>query len=403
MRGLPSDHAIHSKRSPRDHARLDHARPDLEPPFGDGDVVLVRVLVDLETERGGEHHLRLAEDLVHREDDRARAGAGLVGVAPEAEAVEDHLRRRVTAHVGELLHDDLLDREAEARHRDRQQVAREAGVDAGAVQRAVAGLARGPEALDLVGSGRVGEHEAGRGHEVLARLEDAAHVVEIGVQRRVVHAIGVQREDLVDVVRRDHAHRLDAGELAGVAPDLVGRGHVAADELELRVARERLDRDLPDRAGRPLDHAIGLRHDTHWPPLTARCWPVIDAAQVGREEEHRAGALVGRGDVAERQRPAPFVDHRFLLLVGLAGHEPRVVLALHRPERDAVHEHAGRGDLVRERAHEASERRLRRRVRAHRGRAADHGARVHEDHPTSATRGHHRHDALHQLQARRRS
>ena len=118
-------------------------------------------------------------------------------------------------------------------------------------------VARGPEALDLVGAGGVGEHEAGRGHEVLARLEDAAHLVEIGVQRRVVHAVGVQREDLVDIVRGDHTVRLDARELTGVAPDLVGRGHVAPDQLELRVAGERLDRDLPDRAGGPLDHAIG--------------------------------------------------------------------------------------------------------------------------------------------------
>ena len=94
----------------------------------------------------------------------------------------------------------------------------------------------GPEACDLVRSRRVGEHETHRGDEVLARLEDATHVVEISVERRVVHAIGVQGEDLVDAVGRDHADRVDARDLAGVAPDLFGRRDVAADQFELRVA-----------------------------------------------------------------------------------------------------------------------------------------------------------------------
>ena len=53
------------------------------------------------------------------------------------------------------------------------------------------------------------------------------------MHRRVHDRVGVERADLVEAVRRRHADRADAADLADVAADLVVAVHPAADELEL--------------------------------------------------------------------------------------------------------------------------------------------------------------------------
>ena len=62
---------------------------------------------------------------------------------------------------------------------------------------------------------------------------------------------------LVEAVRRVHADRADAAELADVAADLVVAVHPRADELELGMREHALDRLGTDETGRPLDHAVG--------------------------------------------------------------------------------------------------------------------------------------------------
>ena len=137
MRGLPSDHAIHSKRLPATMPasitpdRISSRRLATATSYSCVYSSTSRPSAAASIICDSRKILSIVSTI------GLGVGAGLVGVASEAQAVEDHLRRRVAAQVGELLHDDLLDREAEARHRDRQQVAREARVDAGAVQRAV--------------------------------------------------------------------------------------------------------------------------------------------------------------------------------------------------------------------------------------------------------------------------
>ena len=64
--------------------------------------------------------------------------------------------------------------------------------------------------------------------DVGARLEDALEVVEVGPVGHVRDAVGLEGEQRLDVVGGGHADRVDAAQLADVAPDLVGRVGVAA-------------------------------------------------------------------------------------------------------------------------------------------------------------------------------
>ena len=64
-------------------------------------------------------------------------------------------------------------------------------------------------------------------------------------------------------LRRRHAGRADARDLAGVATDLLFAVHPTPDELELGVRNDALDRFLADESGRPLDHFV--RHGSKLP------------------------------------------------------------------------------------------------------------------------------------------
>ena len=75
--------------------------------------------------------------------------------------------------------------------------------------------------------------------------------------RRVHDAVDAGAEDGVDVVGRGEADRVDAGELARVAPFLLGAVHPHADQLEVGPTLDGADGDRADAAGGPHGHAHG--------------------------------------------------------------------------------------------------------------------------------------------------
>ena len=110
--------------------------------------------------------------------------------------------------------------------------------------------------------------------QVGQRLEDAV------VGHGGVHdAVGLQREQRVDVTRcRDAERAPEAGQLAGVAPDLVGVGDEEPDQLEVGVGVDAGDGVAPDVAGAPLHDAVG-----HAAPWCSACSEVGDRhLEIGR-------------------------------------------------------------------------------------------------------------------------
>ena len=103
-----------------------------------------------------------------------------------------------------------------------------------------------------------GDERRGR-HDVDPGLEDPHHVVDVGPLRVVDDAVGLQREQRVDVVGGEDPERFDAAQLADVTPDLVGTPGVAPDQLEAGVGGDGDDRPPPDVAGRPLDDDGAVR------------------------------------------------------------------------------------------------------------------------------------------------
>jgi hypothetical protein len=139
----------------------------------------------------------------------------------------------------------------------------EGRVDARAVERRAAGAAGVLEpAHDRVRrTGREHErHEGGR-DEVLPGRQDPAHVqgcvAEAEIRRaHVGDAVGVEREERLGGVGREHARRREAHQRPRVAPPLAGAAREEPDELELGVVHDgaqRVDADMP---GRPLDDAV---------------------------------------------------------------------------------------------------------------------------------------------------
>ena len=132
-------------------------------------------------------------------------------------------------------------------------------------------LAREARGLDRGDAGRVGRIDPADGRDdVLARLEQPDHVARARHHRRVDDAVGVERADLVEAVRRLDADRADVADLADVPADLVGAVHPTPDELELGVGEDALDR-LPCRAtrlpterrGRSCDDSVRMTAPTH--------------------------------------------------------------------------------------------------------------------------------------------
>ena len=191
---------------------------------------------------------------------------------------------------------DLVDAIADRRRHDREQL-REAGADAGAEHRRLALPARRFDAV-ATGTEVLPGDERGRRHDVHPGREDAHELVGVGPHRVVYDAVGLQREQRVDVVRGGDAQRRDAAELARIAADLVGRPRVAADEFKRRVRDDRLYGALADVAGRPLDNPIALRvvhaHNLEPPPLVTTDLVPCNAARMTPEVKDLRAALDGQ-------------------------------------------------------------------------------------------------------------
>ena len=81
-------------------------------------------------------------------------------------------------------------------------------------------------------SNRILELHAGGDH-IRAAFQDAADIVVIADVRHIEHAIGLQREDIVDAVRRHHAGRPDPCQLARILVHLVLPVDPDADQIEI--------------------------------------------------------------------------------------------------------------------------------------------------------------------------
>ena len=117
-----------------------------------------------------------------------------------------------------------------------------------------------------------------------------ADVVDSGGAGGVEHAVGVQRQDGVDVGGRRDADRVPADERADVHTVLVVGVHPRADELQVvAVVEDRGDHFLPDRACPPLNHPIHASDRSRIAGVTNRVqellgveFPVVRAAGQGR-------------------------------------------------------------------------------------------------------------------------
>ena len=86
-----------------------------------------------------------------------------------------------------------------------------------------------------------------------------ADVVEVAVARGVDHAVGVQRDDLVDVRGGGDADRVPADQLPGVDPVLGVGIHPDTDHFEVAAVIENRRQQLAaDRADSPQDHPVFL-------------------------------------------------------------------------------------------------------------------------------------------------
>ena len=220
----------------------------------DGHLVARPLLaVEREAEAGREHVDRLLE--AGAEDAEHRALRGHLGRLPEEHDVAHDVLGAVGADVGELLGAHVAHAARERRDHEREALGDAARVDARAVQRDAGRAARGLE-LRRAGA-RAREEPAERRDHVLARREEAPHLLGVREERRVDDAVGVEREERLDVARRARRRVGRARRARPTSrPALSGAVHEDADELELGVGEDPLDRRAADVAGRPLDHAV---------------------------------------------------------------------------------------------------------------------------------------------------
>ncbi len=190
--------------------------------------------------------------------DAARIEGG--DVAAEAHEVEDQLRRVARRHVGELLNQQMMEPTLQRGEDEWQRLGDEAGARAGAVERGAplrAGSLNAPACLG-VESGRVVELAARRDH-VHPGFEQPAERVDVHSVSHVEHAIGLQGKDLRDVTGGQHPGGRHAAELARVAPRLVLRVDVQADEVEVGMRNDGPQGVRPDVPGRPLHDRVAIR------------------------------------------------------------------------------------------------------------------------------------------------
>ena len=209
-----------------------------------------RTSVELDPERVGDERHDLAE---HRGSVACHVLQRGIVDRPREPYRQLGLGRVVARAVRRLEHRDRVDAVADARGEDGERVD-EARIDAAAEHRAPTASARVFDRVSTVTERVTGDERRGR-HDVDARFEDAHHLVDIGPLGVVHDAVGLERQQRVDVVGGEDAERLDPAELTDVAPDLVGAPGVTADELEVGVGYRGDDGTAADVAGGPLHDA----------------------------------------------------------------------------------------------------------------------------------------------------
>src|SRR5439155_24424227 len=96
---------------------------------------------------------------------------------------------------------------------------------------------------------------AGR-DDVDAGFEEAADLVHDIDVRHVEHAIGLERDHIVEAVGGLDADRRHTSELAGIAADLVRIADPHASEIEARMLNDPTQCARADIAGAPLHDAV---------------------------------------------------------------------------------------------------------------------------------------------------
>ena len=191
-------------------------------------------------------------------------------------------------------------RALEEQQRDRGDLADEAGAAPGGEERDATLLARRLEPLGHLG--REGAPARGQlrtgAHDVLARRQEPAQLVEVEAARHVQDAVGLERDERVDVVGgRDTGVRTGPRELAGVDADLVGAVHAHAHDLEVRVRERRAQRPSTDVPRRPLHDAVPHQNPPRsaWYRIrTVRTCPGGTRQRGDRGVPRRAGPLARR-------------------------------------------------------------------------------------------------------------
>ena len=222
MRDLAVDDALHLEAQRGGRALLDHAEAEIDVALGAGWRSCTSRSSSISTPRPAASTFttppHASDSTPGQQQQRLR-----VERLAEAHRVEQHGRLRVGRVVHDLHHAHLVDVLARAGEHERQQVVRPTRVDARREARRVARAARGFERLAHAGRDvrRVDHRHDRARHDVLARREDALEVLHrlAGPQvggRGVAHAVGVEREQRVDVVGREHAVGREPGQLARV-------------------------------------------------------------------------------------------------------------------------------------------------------------------------------------------
>ena len=251
MTGSPVDQAFPPEPLGGDEPGRDGPDGRVDRRGGDGDVVGGAQLgIEVEAELGGHHPHRLPE--AGAEGVGHDAGAGLLWRGAEQHPVADDVGSAVRADVGELLGPDVAHRADSAEIISGNRSVMPPGWMPVPCSVTPAARHTASNARPLV-VGRV--EPAERGHDVLARLEDAGDDRRVGEQRAVDHAVGVDGEQRLDVGGGGDADRVAADQRADVDAVLVGRVHPAPDQLEVGVIEHALDGGPAHPARRPLDHS----------------------------------------------------------------------------------------------------------------------------------------------------
>src|SRR5690242_13605652 len=92
-----------------------------------------------------------------------------------------------------------------------------------------------------------------RGDDILARCEDLAQRIGIATLLHIEHAVGIEFEDRLKAVGRNHAGVGSSAERASVLADLVRRMHPKAHELHLRMVQNSSHCSRSGPASSPLN------------------------------------------------------------------------------------------------------------------------------------------------------